>query len=72
MAPCLVPIREFKTEFFRASDEAILGTQRYLEHANLRQKNFRASGEAILGTQRYLEEALYSAVVLLSGLCIAL
>ena len=34
--------------------------------------HFRASGEAILGTQRYLEQPLYSAVVLLPGLCIVL
>ena len=59
-----------RRKFVRASGEAILGTQRYLDvlfytaTAYLRRKFFRASGEAILGTQRYLEQAnLNSAVI---------
>ena len=38
-------------KFFRASGEAILGTQRYLDDAN-----------TILGTQRYFINALYKAL----------
>ena len=47
-------------KFFRASGEAILGTQRYLYVRSqyvLLYFFFSASGEAILGTQRYLYDA---------------
>ena len=42
--------------FFSASGEAILGTQRYLEQCVFLLKIVRASGEAILGTRIYLTE----------------
>ena len=60
---------------FRASGEAILGTQRYLHDAKAilgTQRYFlkhlliifvRASGEAILGTQRYFIKALYTSIL---------
>ncbi len=47
----------------RASGEAILGTQRYLEQCVFLIKIFRASGEAILGTQRYFNKALYTSTL---------
>ena len=47
--------------FFRASGEAVSGTQRYFSKHFL--ILFRASGEAILGTQRHFIKALYASTL---------
>ena len=52
----MAPRKRFPHKIFRASGEAILGTQRYSHESILNVKNFRASGEAILGTQRYFSK----------------
>merc|ERR1711924_360053 len=49
----------FLIKCFRASGEAILGTQRFLEQCVFFIKFVRASCEAILGTQRYLEQCVF-------------
>ena len=55
---CTFTVR-FVIYFFRASGEAILGTQRYLDDANtiLGTQRYLDDANAILGTQRYLDDA---------------
>ena len=48
--------------FFRASGEAVLGTQRHI-HVRFTIFVFFASGGAILGTQRYFIKALYTSTL---------
>ena len=54
----MAPRKRFPHKIFRASGEAILGTQRYSHESFLQVIFFRASGEAILGTQRYSHESI--------------